>query len=241
MLGRLPLFARNQGIIRSLSWSLLLLPGGYNGSGTWTGTASAGTSGSTNLVDSGSNPPGLTSNYATFNGSTQFVTSTVNAATLIAQSGSTIISIVRFHATGPTGDNSIPSLGMYLGQASAAWGLVHGADTTDGARFYAPNSSNSSIATAKSGVSLNTWYMHVGRWTGSADRSRLNTTDATDGTLSGGAGSNVMASAGLLIGRGSGSNYQNMDLRFVAIAPSIISDADCTSIYNEAVGQGWLA
>jgi hypothetical protein len=82
--------------------------------------------------------------------------------------------------------------------------------------------------------------MHIGRWTGSADRSRLNTTDATDGTLSGGAGSNVTALASLLIGRSSGSNYQNMDLRFVAIAPSIISDADCTSIYNEALGQGWL-
>jgi hypothetical protein len=240
MLGRLPLFARNQGIIRSLSWSLLLMPGGYNGSGTWTGTASAGTSGSTNLVDSGSNPPGLTSNYATFNGSTQLIISTLNVATLIAQAGSTIISIVRFHATGPTGDNAIPNLGMYLGQGNNAFGLVHGADTTDGVKFYAPNSSNSSVATAKSAVSLNTWYMHIGRWTGGADRSRLNTTDATDGTLSGGAGSNVTALASLLIGRSSGSNYQNMDLRFVAIAPSIISDADCTSIYNEAVGQGWL-
>ena len=227
--------------IKTLPWSLLLLPGSYNGTGTWTGTASAGTSGSTNLVDASGSPPGLTSNYATFDGSSQRLLTSYDASTLVAQAGTTLVSIVRFHSTGPASANTGSA---YLTQSAAnptAWGLSHNGSAPDGANMYCVNSTNTIVATAKQSLSLNTWYVHVGRWTGSVVRNRINTTDSSDVALSGGAGSTTLtAGRKLLIGLTPTGAFHNMDLRLVAIAPSVISDANCTNLYNEAVTQGWL-
>jgi hypothetical protein len=37
-----------------------------------------------------------------------------------------------------------------------------------------------------------------------------------------------------------GGKYFTMDLRMLALAPSVISDANITNIYNEATTLGWL-
>jgi hypothetical protein len=241
---KIPFAFRSNGptFIKTLPWSLLLLPGSYNGTGTWTGTASAGTSGSTNLVSASGAQPGLTSNYATFDGSTQSLLSSYDASTLVAQAGTTLISIVRFHATGPTIANTGAA---YITQSAAnpnAWGLTHNGSAPDGANMYCVNSTNTVVATAKQSLSLNTWYLHIGRWTSSVVRNRVNTTNSTDVSLSGGAGSTTLtAGRKLLIGANTTGAFHNMDLRLVAIAPSTIADADCTSLYNEAVSQGWMS
>lgn len=243
-----PLFATTKPanttlFIQSLGFSLLCLPGGYNGSGTWTSSTSAGSSGSNTFVDSGAAPPGLTSNYATFNGTTQKMTSTYNMSTFVDQGGTTLITIARFAAAGPVTSSLTVSGYMSTSGSPSRWGLSHQKPSgTDGVNMHCMNLTSSVTAGTLQAVSLNTWYMHIGRWDNSAlkVKNRLNTTNAADTSVSG-VSSNVTGANNLILGASAdGTNFHQMDLRMVAIAPSIISDANLTTIYNEAVSQGWL-
>ena len=66
---------------------------GYSGSAPWAGTASGGTSGSHSLTTAGADPTGGTLNghgTATFNGSTEYLTSSLTIATLFHTTGGAI-------------------------------------------------------------------------------------------------------------------------------------------------------
>lgn len=242
----LPLFAASASslFLQTLGFSLLCLPGGYNGSGTWVSSPSAGTSGSNTFVDSGAVAPSGTSNYASFNGTTNKMTSTANMSTYVAQASSTLISIVRFANAGPVTSSLTVSGYMSTTGSPSKWGLSHQKPSaTDGLNMHCQNVGGSVIAGTLQAISTNTWYFHVGRWDSTTVKNRLNTTNGTDVTLTSGASSNVISTSNnLILGcSADGTNFHQMDLRMFAIAPSLISDADLTTIYNEVNSRGWLS
>lgn len=221
----------------SESLTVLLLPGSYakpGSTGTWTRTASAGTSGNSGRdVSEGTNPPTDSSGIPDFDGTNdQLVNGTLAFSTIASAGAGTMLAIFRADTLAAAGTNTVDNTGII---SDGAGGYV--AMTVSASGFGGYIYSSGHKQPTKTAMSTGTWYLGVVRWDGSHVSHALN--DAWETPVSAG---NVGSLTGTIrVGRNYLSKYFDGRMRMVAIAASALSDAVCSKFYVWATGKGYLA